>query len=59
MVKCYVQVNVITLMAMMVNCNGEFIWLPLSQIEYEEGIQEGDFTDIYVPEWLAIEKEMI
>jgi len=40
--------------------DGDFeVWLPLSQIEYDNDIDVGDVTFVYVPEWLALEKGLI
>lgn len=35
---------------------GEAVWLPKSQIEYDHSAATGDRTDVLVPEWLAEEK---
>lgn len=38
------------------------IWLPLSQIEIEddlECLERGDFITVFIPDWLAEEKELV
>lgn len=34
-------------------------WLPKSQIEEEIGLNVGEDTTITIPEWLALEKDLI
>ncbi|GEB79253.1 hypothetical protein DDE01_06680 [Desulfovibrio desulfuricans] len=41
--------------AILISCEGEEYWLPISQIEYVGGKGDGDVA-ISVPEWLADEK---
>lgn len=41
------------------NCAMDFVWLPKSQIEYEDGMSTGDACVITMPEWLAKEKGFI
>lgn len=38
---------------------GTKIWLPKSQIYYDDEVSEGDCFLITIPEWLAIEKEFV
>lgn len=40
---------------------GENAWVPKSQIEdySEESFESGDTIEVEIPEWLAIEKDMI
>lgn len=35
------------------------IWLPKSQIHYDRKAEYGELIDIEMPEWLAIEKELV
>lgn len=37
---------------------GRLIWLPKSQIDYEEKPQRGEVIEVEVPDWLAIEKDL-
>jgi len=41
-------------LAILIHHNGEEIWLPKSQIDYDGDV--GDEADIEIPEWLADEK---
>jgi len=43
------------------NLKGEGVWVPISQIHYfERGVLEpGEDVEIWIPEWLAMEKELI
>ena len=34
----------------------EGFWLPKSQVEYEDGVEPGDWVDVEIPEWLAKDK---
>lgn len=60
-----VTVETATDAAILVNYDGKEIWLPESQIEYNEvdlvkALMSNKIEiDIEVPEWLAYEKEMI
>lgn len=39
---------------------GEEVWLPKSQIDYDDSdYEKGDFISIIVPNWLAAHKEMV
>lgn len=35
------------------------VWLPKSLVEYEAGYSSDTLTEVLVPEWLAIEKELV
>lgn len=48
-----------TEMAILVFDGDEEIWLPKSQIEYDEDAYFGDTIEVLIPEWLALEKRMI
>jgi hypothetical protein len=43
--------------AILVEHSGLEIWLPKSQIEYD--FSEGETGELLLPEWLAIEKDLI
>ena len=42
--------------AILVECDGNEVWLPKSQIDYDEDCTEGDEIEIEVPQWLADSK---
>lgn len=44
--------------AILVKYEGEEVWLPKSQITFEPTSDLG-FVTVYIPEWLAIEKELV
>jgi len=39
--------------------DSDMIWLPKSQIEYDDNCSEGDLIDVDIPEWLAEDKDLI
>lgn len=39
--------------------NGKDIWIPKSQIEADELFETGQKQSVQMPEWLAIDKELI
>ena len=48
--------------AIKVRYDGDTHWLPISQIEIGDDLDElslGDKIEISVPDWLAVEKEMV
>jgi hypothetical protein len=45
--------------AVRVRVDDKNVWLPKSQIDMEEGAEVGDVVAFLLPEWLAIEKELI
>lgn len=42
---------------LVLNLKDKEVWIPKSQIEVDH--ETGDVVDIQIPEWLAIEKELI
>jgi len=65
MIEFQVTIEHVTDLAILINYEGNEIWLPESQIEYNEAeLQKAldsnkILISIEVPEWLAYEKEMI
>jgi hypothetical protein len=45
--------------AILVECDGEEVWLPLSQIEWDGDAERGDTITVSMPEWLAEDKGLI
>jgi len=45
--------------AMLVEVDGEEHWLPLSQISDSEVEERGESGFLYIPMWLAEEKELV
>ena len=49
--------------ALLVDIEGEKVWLPKSIIEVDEyeldGIRKGNILEISIPEWLATDKQLI
>ncbi len=45
--------------AILVEYDGEEVWLPLSQIEWDGDAEKGDSITVTMPEWLAEEKGLI
>ncbi len=41
------------------NLKGENVWIPLSQIELEYESENDIRATMQIPEWLAIEKELV
>lgn len=35
------------------------VWLPKSQVDYDERAKKGDIITVTLPEWLAIDKGLI
>jgi hypothetical protein len=53
------QIHVETGKAVLASTSGEkdqAVWLPLSQIEIE---RKGDLAVVTMPEWLAVDKELV
>jgi hypothetical protein len=49
-----------TKLAVLVAEGDGMCWLPKSQVQYDEGeYTRGDVVTIYIPRWLAKEKELI
>ena len=48
-----------TVMAFLVDDGINQVWLPKSQIKDHEDISIGETLEIEIPEWLAIDKEII
>jgi len=36
----------------------DLIWLPKSQIDYDEDCAKGEIIEVEIPDWLAIEKDL-
>ena len=34
---------------------GEDIWLPKTEVEYEDGVERGEEVEVEIPDWLAEE----
>ncbi|MCK5607552.1 hypothetical protein KAR91_37055 [Candidatus Pacearchaeota archaeon] len=50
----------ITGQAILINDGDRDVWLPISQIEnFDESWKVKDTVDLEIPEWLAIEKELV
>jgi DNA-directed RNA polymerase subunit E'/Rpb7 len=45
--------------AILVEIDNEDVWLPKSQIEYDENAEVDDDIEVIIPEWLADEKGLI
>lgn len=40
--------------------NKEGVWLPISKVEVTHGeLEKGEIIDFEIPEWLAIDREMV
>lgn len=42
--------------AILLEVDGDSIWLPKSQIEYDESTERGDYMEVAVPDWLCDQK---
>ena len=40
--------------AVLVEYEDEEVWLPKSQINYDQGAERGDLIEVELPQWLAI-----
>lgn len=53
------EIKVKTDEAILFICEDKEIWLPISQINYEGVLKTKEKLEIGIPEWLAMEKELI
>jgi predicted RNA-binding protein (virulence factor B family) len=59
-VEIFGEVKAVTDMAILLDDGDVEVWLPLSQIESEtDDYEKGDEITVFIPEWLAEEKELI
>ncbi len=58
-IEIWVELIMITNAAILINDGQTEAWLPKSQIEYDDDAEPGDTIDIEMPEWLAVEKDLV
>jgi predicted RNA-binding protein (virulence factor B family) len=59
-VEIFGEVKAVTDLAILLDDGDHEVWLPLSQIESEtDDYEKGDEIIVFIPEWLAEEKELI